>query len=417
MNQNKSRSEMMALFRYGIVASLLSVTKGAGYLKNEISRLSQKTWLHPNGQKVKYSFATIEEWYYAFSRFGFPGLFPKKRKDKGLCRALDQALQDEIAARKKANPKLSTAQIIRGLLQENKLTPGHVSTATIYRFMAHSGLKDFSGKQPKERRAFEASFPGQLWQSDLMYGPYLTQGKRKRRTYLYCFLDDCSRIIPHAQFYFSESLVSLVDCFKHAILKRGIPYKLYTDNGKVYLSHYFNLICAQLGVKLLHCEPFDPAAKGKIERWIRTLREQFLSSLNVPEITAIAELNAKLHAWIESNYHIQKHSALGCSPLQRWLENSKDIRMVKDPASIDSLFLARADRRVTQDGCVHLLSKRFEVNIALVGKKVQLRYDPFSLDKVLVYFEGKFIQQAWPLDLKLNASLPRKAKSKKGDER
>lgn len=417
MNQNKSRSEMIALFRYGIVANLVSVSKGAGNLKNEIMALSQKTWLHPDGQKVKYAFATIEEWYYNFCRFGFPGLFPKKRKDSGACRALSVALQDEITRRKKANPNLSTAQIIRDLLQENKLTPGQISTATIYRFMNRSGLKDFSPDIPKERRAFEAAFPGELWQSDLMYGPYLTIGRRKRRVYLYCFLDDSSRIIPHAQFYFSESLASLVDCLKQAILKRGIPYKLYTDNGKVYLSHYFNLICANLGIKLLHCEPFDPAAKGKIERFIRTLREQFLAALDISKIKSVDELNAKLLAWIESHYHIQKHSALGCAPLQRWLKNSKLIRLVKDSAAIEPLFLARVTRTVSQDGCVQLLGKRFEVNSALTGKKVQLRYDPFCLDKVLIYFQDKFIQQALPLDLKLNASLPRRPKLKKGDEK
>lgn len=204
MNKNQSRSEMIALFRYGIVANLLSVTKGGDSLKDEIIRLSKKTWLHPNGQMVRYSFGTLEEWYYDFKRFGFPGLMPRCRKDKGLSRALDQALCDEITKRKKANPKLSTAAIIRQLLTENKLTPGEVSAATIYRFMNHSGLKEYSEKEPKERRAFEASFPGELWQSDLMYGPYLREGRRKRRTYLYVFIDDSSRVIPHAQFYFSD---------------------------------------------------------------------------------------------------------------------------------------------------------------------------------------------------------------------
>ena len=416
MNQNQSRSEMIALFRYGIVAGLLSVTAGSGNLKKEIVKLSQKTWRHPETSGlVKLSFSAIEHWYYDFCKLGFPSLMPKKRKDKGICRSLPVALQDEITRRKKANPSLSAVEIIRGLLEENKIIPGQVSMATIYRFMQQSGLKDFSGKEQKERRAFEASFPGQLWQSDLMYGPYLTEGRRKRRTYLYCFIDDCSRVIPHAQFYFSESLFSLVDCFKQAILKRGIPYKVYTDNGKVYLSHFFNLICANLGIKLLHCEPFDPAAKGKIERFIRTLRGQFLATLDVSKIKTIEELNAALLAWIEGRYHLQKHSSLNCSPLERWLKNSSKVRMVKDPANIDSLFLARANRRVTQDGCVSILGKRFEVNASLVGKKVELRYDPFRLEKVLVYFEGKFIQQALLLDLKLNASLPRRGR-KKGDD-
>lgn len=415
MKKNQSQGEMIALFRYGIVAGLLSVTKGGGSLKDEIIKLKDRTWQHPNGEMVKYSFGTLEEWYYNFTRFGFPGLMPKCRKDKGIVRALDQALCDEIARRKKANPTLTTAQIIRELLQENTLTPGQVSCATIYRFMKHTGLKDFSLKEPKERRAFEAAFPGELWQSDLMYGPYLNEDRRKKRTYLYCFIDDCSRVIPHGQFYFSESLASLVNCFKQAVLKRGIPYKLYTDNGKVYLSNFFNLICANLGTKLLHCEPFDPQAKGKIERFIRTLREQFLCCLDISQIKTLQELNARLHHWIESCYHIQPHSSLDCPPLERWLKNSKDIRMVKDAISIEHLFLQKAFRTVTQDGCISLLGRRLEVDILLVGKKIEVRFDPFSLDKVLVYFEDRFICQALPLDLKLNASLPRRGREKKGD--
>ena len=415
MSKNQSRDEMIGLFRFGIIAGLLSVTQNGSNLKDEIIKLKEKAWLHPDGGMRKYSFSTIEEWYYDFKRFGFSGLMPKGRKDKGISRSLDLVLQDEIAQRKKANPKLSTAQIIRQLLEENKLTPGQVSCATIYRFMQRSGLKEFSGKQPKERRAFEASFPGELWQSDLMHGPYLLEGRRKRKTYLYVTIDDCSRVVPHSQFYFSESLSSLVDCFKRAILKRGIPYKLYTDNGKVYLSGFFNLICANLGTKLLHCEPFDPQAKGKVERFIRTLREQFLSCLDISQIKTLQELNARLHHWIESYYHIQPHSSLGCSPLERWLKNSKDIRMVKDAISIEHLFLQKAFRTVTQDGCISLLGRRLEVDILLVGKKIEVRFDPFSLDKILIYSEGKFIHQALPLDLKLNASLPRRGREKKGD--
>lgn len=403
-----THNEQVALFRYGVIASLLSIAESKGTLKEEITALSKKQWIHPDGSVVQLSFHVIEHWYYDFKRFRFQGLMPKKRKDTGQSRALDVAIQEEIAKRKKAEPKLTTATIIRQLLEENKLAPGNVSASTIYRFMQGSGLKDFTGKEKKERRAFEASFPGELWQSDLMYGPYLSCGRKKRRTYLYIFIDDCARVIPHAQFYFSESLVSLVDCFKQAVLKRGMPYKLYTDNGKVFLSSFFNLICANLGIKLLHCEPFDAAAKGKVERMIRTIRQMFLPTIDVAKIKSIDELNAKLHAWIEGVYHTKIHSSISSSPLEKWLKNSSKIRMVKSDMDIDTLFLTKINRTVTQDGCISLLGKRFEVDQSLVGEKIEVRYNPFNIDKVLIYFNDKFVHQALPLDLKLNAKLPRK---------
>lgn len=406
--QEQSQAEIIGLFKYGVIAGLLSIPKGAGRIKKEFMTLSNKSWLHPNGEFVKLSHKTIEEWYYIFKNFGFQGLLPKKRKDSGFFRALDNALQEDIAKRKKENPNLNTSIIIRSLLEENKLTPGTVSFATIYRFMANSGLKNFTGTPLKERRAFEAEFPGELWQSDIMYGPYLTVGKRKCRTYLYVFLDDASRIIPHAQFYFTESLVSLIDCFKQAILKRGIPYKVYTDNGKTYLSHHFNLICAELGIKIIHCEPFDPEAKGKIERFIRTLRQMWLSTLDISKIASIFDLNYSLWAWIEGYYHIHIHSAIGCPPLEKWAKNSNKIKSVPHDMNLDILFLAKLIRSVSNDGCISIKGKKFEVDTSLVGKKVEIRYNPFSLDNVLVYFQNKFIQTAIPLDIKLNAKLPRR---------
>ena len=404
----QSQAEIVGLFKYGVIAGLLSVPKGAGRIKKEFIILSQKSWLDPGGNLIKLSPKTIEEWYYTFRNFGFPGLMPKKRKDTGFPRALDAAIQEEITRRKKANPKLTTSIIVRQLLEENKLTPGAVSIATIYRFMANSGLKDFTGKTIKERRAFEADFPGELWQSDLMYGPYLSIGKKKYRTYLYFFIDDHSRIIPHAQFYLSESLASLIDCFKQAILKRGIPYKLYTDNGKVYLSHHFNLICAGLGIKLIHCEPFDPQAKGKAERFLRTLRQKWLAALDMGKIISLFDLNYSLWAWLEGHYHVQIHSSIECPPLEKWAKSSNKIRSVPHDLDLDILFLAKITRSVSNDGCVSIKGKKFEVDPSLVAKRVELRYDPFNLDKVLVYFQGKFIQTAIPLDIKLNAKLPRR---------
>ncbi len=409
--KEQSQAEIVGLFKYGVIAGLLSITKGFGKLEKEIMALSKKPWISPQGQPIKIAPKTIEGWFYTFRKFGFQGLLPKQRKDTGFHRALDCALQEEITRRKKANPKLTTSIIIRDLLNENMLTPGSVSMATIYRFMDKSGLKTFTGsKDTKERRAFEAEFPGELWQSDLMYGPYLTIGKRKCRTYLYFFIDDSSRVIPHAQFYLSESLSSLIDCFKHAIIKRGIPYKLYTDNGKVYLSHHFNLICAQLGVKLIHCEPFDPEAKGKAERFLRTLRQMWLAALDMTKITSLLDLNYSLMAWIEGYYHIHIHSGIGCPPLEKWAKNSNKIKPVTTNIDLDYVFLAKITRSVTNDGCISIRNKKFEVDPSLVGKKVEVRYDPFTLDKVLIYFQKKFIQTAIPLDTKLNAKLPRKRK-------
>ncbi|MCB1882270.1 MAG: transposase, partial [Gammaproteobacteria bacterium] len=217
---------------------------------------------------------------------------PKKRIDAGHPRTLDPALSERLLQIKEADPDLSIRLIIdqvraEGLIAADRHLPG----STVHRLFKQHGL---SSRRPdgepagEDRRRFAYQYAGQLWMSDVMHGPSVPQdGRRKRKTYLIAFLDDATRVITHAAFAFAENTRTFLPIFKHALLRRGIPERLYVDNGANYRSHQFAVICAKLGVALIHARPYQPQGKGKIERFFRTCRAQLLARLSAADTASL----------------------------------------------------------------------------------------------------------------------------------
>jgi hypothetical protein len=233
-----------------------------------------------------------------------------------------------------------------------------------------------------------------------MHGPYVVSDGKKRKAFLFGIIDDHSRLITHAQFFLKENLGSFLECLKKALAKRGLPRKLYVDNGPYFKAHKLEYSLASLGTALLHAKPYTPEGKGKIERWFRTIRMCFLPK--VPAGVTLEKLNELLEEWVDG-YHERKHSSTNRPPLKRYLEGIHLIRQAPD--DIETYFRTRVCRRVNKDRTLSLKSRLFEAPVGLVGKKIEVVFNESDPLDVEAFFNGESWGKLTLLDQQINSKV------------
>lgn len=403
----------MALFRLSVLGPLVSRERLArGELQQLIRELAQRAYTIPGSRRRHLGETTIEGWFYRWRRLGIAGLTPKVRADRGQSK-LPAPIQEAILAAKRENPRRSIRQIQRLLEAAGSVAGDSLSRSAIHRLLQQHGLSRMTGSAslPEEKRSFVAESAGAIWYGDVMHGPRVPVGGQLRKTYLVSLLDDASRLITHSAFCLGETALDIEGVLKQALLRRGAPIKLVVDNGAAYRANTLQGICVRLGIHLIYCRPYAPEGKGKLERWHRTFRDQFLSELDERHITHLDDLNARLWAWVEQVYHRTGHAGLaGATPLARYQQDLSKIRSLgARAAQLDALFHHRVARFVRKDGTVSYLGARFEVPYELAGKTVQLVVDPHAGSVVGVEDEsGAAIGSATPLDAAANIKRVRR---------
>ncbi len=386
------KSEKVALFRYGLIATLVLEKLSRGELVGRARELASLRYEIPFSERTSVSVGTLLIWARRYRKGGIDALGLKPRKDRGHSRVICPQLAQLIERLKRENPHRAGTTLLKELaLSSDDPGTAPLSAASLYRFLKKNGLTQKQLLAPAAHKKFEAEFANQIWQSDMMFGPYIPRpGGGKQQAMLYAILDDASRLIPHAQFYADEGLESLLDCMRQGVAARGIPVRLYVDNGKVYRSAQLARIAATLGILIVHTPPYQPEGRGKIERFFRTVREQFLASLDLKHVEGMENLNARLDAWIQTAYHRSLHGGLdNATPLQRWQRDIERVRQLPPATDVRRLFFYRLDRVVRRDS-TFLLQKRFyEAPSHLAGYKVEVRFDPLDSAEADVYFDGK----------------------------
>jgi transposase InsO family protein len=408
--------EQIALFRYGVIADLVHHPPGERGLYPLLKEKAGREYQIPGSRRRHVAEETMRDWLAAYRRGGFDALFPKPRSDQGHSRAIPQSLADLLCTIKEETPALSVAQVIEQALArpEVALPEGVLlAPATVHRLLSRhhlTGRTTSISAAGKDRRRFAFEKANELWMSDVMHGPAVFgEGRRKRKSYLIALLDDATRVVPYAAFAFAESTAAFLPVFKQALLRRGIPKRLYVDNGALYRSTQLALVCAKLGITLIHARPYLPQGKGKQERWFRTVRMQLLPTLGEADLKSLDALNRRLWAWVEAEYHHHPHRGLDDeTPLDRWAMSAEEVRLLGPECDLDEICLFELKRRVQKDRTVSLLGVVYEVEAQLVGQTVTLRYDPSRPGrKIDVYFGGKKVQQAKPVDAYANCFVRR----------
>jgi len=397
----------VALFRLSVLGPLVSRERLArGELQQIIRELAGREYAIPGSQRRLIGEKTIEAWYYAWRKHGVEGLAPKPRADLGVSKISAQ-VQEALLAAKRDNPRRSIRQLRQLLESSGQVARGTLSRSAIHRLLQQHGLSRLAGSAsvPEERRSFVAESAGSIWYGDVLHGPKVLVRGRWRKAYLVSVFDDASRLIAHSAFGLGETALDIEGVLKQAVLKRGVPRKLVVDNGSAYRAHTLQGICARLGIQLIHCRPYAPEGKGKLERWHRTFRDQFLSELDESRIADLDDLNARLWAWVEQIYHRTPHEGLGGqTPLARYQQDLPRIRTLgQRAAQLDAIFFHRISRFVRKDGTVSYQGRRFEVPYELSGKTVRLVVDPHAGTVIGVEDEeGRSLGAATPLDAEAN---------------
>lgn len=369
--------------------------------------VSKTIFRDEEGNPHQFTWRTIQTWWYYYRRHGITSPAPRADKQRPRKTTPEELLHAIEHVRPHfAGKRINIQEVYRkcielGLLERSKIAP-NTFRRHVKRFDL---LTPESATTNKVRKAFSKAHSNDLWQCDTMVGPYVRVNGKPAKAYLICFIDDASRVIPHGQFYLNDNTPNLIDCFQHGIFKRGVPRAIYVDNGSNYASKEMSLACCRIGTVLIHTPVRDGAAKGKIERFFKTVRDRFLVR-NLKDIT-LEELNDEFRTWVEENYHTRRHSTLDRKPIDRFGLDLERIQWLQPSIYNKEIFYAEKTRKMRADNTFQYNSVRYEAPRQLPMATITIRYDRYNTNQPpIVYYNDQRLGEATPLDLIDNDRKP-----------
>jgi putative transposase len=386
------RRREVALFRYGLIREAADPELSPTERGRLVRELASREHRGPDGEWTTVGRSTLDRWIVAYRAGGFDALVPAQRERSVVS---DVELLDLAVRLKRENPARTATHIVELLVTElaggDRQVP---SERTVQRHFARLGLNVRpDGSAPEAFGRFEAAKVNDLWVGDVAHGPKV--GGRK--ALLFAFMDDHSRLIVGHRWGRSEDVLRLEAALRRGIAARGVPKRIYVDNGAPFVSQQLQRVCAVLGIRLVHSRPGRPQGRGKIERFFATVRAQFLVEIADDQIESLARLNELFTAWVETRYHHRPHRETEQSPIERF--TAAGIPDVPTPPQLREAFLWSETRTVTKTAMVSLHGNSYEVDPALVGRRVQLVFDPFDLEHLEVRHDGREFGVALPHQL------------------
>ena len=404
-NQPNHNPEPVALTRFKAVNFIEEHIRKGLVLAEALREASVRPWPDENGRF--YAARTIEDWWYSYQKGGFKNLERKPREDRDQSRVIEGSLGEWIIGQVCQYPQIPLSVLYAHWQQAGKPLP---SLRSIYRYLQRHGYdrrRIRSGRlESAPTKAFESAHVNELWMVDFSPGPHIREEGRALQPHLCVLIDDCSRLIPYAAYYLRANTEAFHDALKQALLRRGVPRKLYTDQGRPFVNQHTRIVCANLGIRLLHARPYHSWSKGKVERVIQTIQKGFESALRIEgqQVDCLDALNKKLSHWIQTIYHQRVHSSTQSSPEMRYQQQLCSIRKLEfEGQELEALFFTRIKRTVRKDGTVRIDRRLYEVDLSLRTLRVELRFNPFGMDRIEVYYHGQFIGLANPANLHLNS--------------
>ena len=396
----------IALMRYSAIAPLIhGLPDGYRNLTDYLHAASSRGLLHPDGEMKYYAPKTLYKWYANYRRGGFDALLPTGRNDCGKPRKLDNDLKEKISYLKGHYPRMGAAAIFRQLKQDGSIKSGEVSESTVNRYVNRLALE--AGNAPlKDMRRYERPHVNEVWCGDSSVGPYLlTADGRKRRVYVIALIDDASRFVTGAGVFFEDTFVNLMSVMKSAVAKYGVPRMFNFDNGSAYKNKQMELLAARIGTTINYCKPYTPTAKAKVERWFRTMKDQWMASLDMRDFPSLDALNGSLCAYVR-NYNLSAHSSLkGVSPQERFFSEQECIRRLPE-ARFETDFLLELERRVSADSVITIGNVEYEVDMRFARQRIRLRCSP-GMENVYVAEPDGTMLPVRLLNKQENASVKR----------
>ena len=382
MEQNQKHE--IALMRYSVISPLITgLQEDYPSMDAYFRDASLKGVTAPDGSVKRYAPGTIESWYRAYKSGGFDALLPTGRSDAGKPRKLDDDLQEQIRYLKVNYPRMSAAAIYRQLQDNGSIRQGEISESTINRYINLLAL-ELKTTNNQDMRRYERPNINEVWCGDSSVGPYLkTPDGKKHKLYIIALIDDASRFITGVDIFYNDNFVNLMSVMKSAVAKYGRPKLFNFDNGSSYKNKQMELLAARLGSALNYCRPYTPTAKAKIERWFRTMKDQWMASLDIRDFHSLDELRGNLLAWVHL-YNNSPHASLNeKTPQERFFSEPEQIRRLP-PEQLDKDFLLEIERRVSSDSVILIDQVEYEVDFRFAKQRIRLRYSPDMKDIFIV---------------------------------
>lgn len=433
LSEWERHADDLALARYSVISPLVCRQLSTVEKHRVKAEVLASVHRFPGGKTRTVSRRCLERWCHWYSSGhtngdgevvtepGIEALRPLPREDKGTPRVLDEDIVNRAIALRREEPSRNTSMLIdlikTAAIAENKPTPQIVEATLAYHLRQHKATKADLKKESRAFPRYEQLCRNATWQGDWTQGfPILdpSSPNKPRMCHLHAFLDDHTRYIVHAEFYFRQNLPCLEDCFRKGIVHGGVPEKVYWDNGAVYHSRQIQMIAARLGTQVIFSTPYAPEGKGKIERWFRTVKEAFYSEARRAGIESLSALNEFFWGWLETSYQAKVHSETDATPMARWEAGGDGVRY-PEPAQLVDLFLWEQQRQVDKSGCIQVAGNLYPVAEHLVGRTVTIRFDPFDISRIRLYEGGQFTQVLEPQTL-VSRTFRRATPSKPKDQ-
>ncbi len=383
--QNREKPDEVAVNRHKIIAPIAAAMEEKADAA-KIVMLKKEAY-----QQYGISRRTLTRWLTAYQEHGFDGLKPAAHGG-GASGVIPEWLIDEAILLRREVPNRSVPQIIEILELEGKAEPGRIKRTTLHDKLIARG---YSARQMKmyqsggvAARRFQRSERNDMWHSDIKFGPFITVNGAKKQIYLVSFLDDATRYVVHGEFYDSLDQSVVEDCLRKAILKEGVPRRVYFDNGKQYRTKCMERACAVLGIRLLYAKPYSPESTGKIERFNRTV-DSFLDEVALKRCKTLEDFNGYFNVWLSECYHTRKHDGLkGSTPEVSYKSSNSPLRFVP-PETVAAAFLRVERRKVDKSGCISFNNKKYEADALLAGRTIDIAYDPNDITVLTAEYEGR----------------------------
>ena len=396
MDENLRRK--WAEFRFSAIAPLVCRRMDDAQRREEKRRILQTSFLTPIGVQKHIAERTLNSWIARYKLYGFDGLMRTASNLQGTCQAIPEEVLKAAVNLRTELPCRSVKGVLN-VLRAQGFDVDKISRSTMNFHLNRLGAsREKYASEKGTFQAFQKDHANDLWQADCSGGIYLPDPYNKgqhKQTHFISMIDDATRVVTHAAFYFDEQVPSLFDCYRKALLKNGKATQIYTDNGPCFRAHAFAAACAKLGVELRHAEAYTPEGKGKIERHIGTVKSGFYQEAKHSGLQTIEQLNEFFFAWLEKEYHNTEHKSLKTTPFARWQQDEeKGLIKLVTPEQIRQALMVEVDRAVgKKTALIQLNNKTYRASRELAGKKVQVRWEADRHHPVVeVWLKGKLVE-------------------------
>lgn len=387
---DKSFSEAVKIahLRFAVIAPVLQglftePTKTAYYKK-----VAERPLMMPSGKEVRLNYNTFEKWEARYKKDGMDGLMPKSRSDSGVSRVLPDTAIAEIYRLKQLFPRINATLIYSKLIADGFIKQSEVSVSAVQRFIKKNDLRSARNPNIKDRKAFEEEFPCSMYQADTCHSIYITENGVKRKTYLFHIVDDHSRLIVGARFFYNDNAYNFQTVLKEAVARHGICSKLYCDHGSPYSNGQLTLILGSLGIVEIHAPVRDGAAKAKVERSFRTVKDTWLNGFDSSSVESLKQLNRLLADYVRVRNNTVNRD-IGETPMERYSRHIDRIRFPKSREWLDECFMNRIMRKVNNDSTVSIDSVSYDAPMQFIRMKVEIRFLPDDMKNAYILYEGK----------------------------